>query len=239
MSRRGVIATVVGALVVMAALLVAASGEPVPMMTRPATTESRVPVESILPSTFETVPPQTLTTTAAEQGWDPSPFIGLVLALLGTLCVLGALLLLVAALRSLYRRPTITAHHEPTFEIPAVPQELLRSARSRMALLEAGEPRNAIVAAWLDLETSAAATGLARLPAETSSEYTARVIGHWEVDRVRLGDLAALYREARFSTHPLTETHRRRAIDDLEALHDDLERVAEAQVAAGTAGEPT
>lgn len=239
MSRRGVIATVVGAFLVMAALLVAATGEPVPVMSRPATTETRVPVESLLPPTFETIPPRALPTTTAEQGWDPSPFIGLVLGLLGTLFVVGALLLIVAGLRSLYRRPTITAHHEPAFEIPAVPQELLSSAGNRMALLEAGEPRNAIVAAWLDLETSAAATGLARLPAETSSEYTTRVIGHWDVDPLRLGDLAALYREARFSTHPLTEAHRRRAIDDLVALHADLERVAEAQVATGTPGEPT
>ena len=82
-----------------------------------------------------------------------------------------------------------------------MPSELLEAARERLQDLESGEPRNAIVAAWLGLETSAAATGLPRLAAETSTDYTERVIGVWPVDSERLGDLAALYREARFSVH--------------------------------------
>ena len=104
--------------------------------------------------------------------------------------------------------------------------ELLRSADQRIALLRTGAPRNAIVAAWLDLETSVAATGLPRDPAETSTEFTERVIGAWDVDRLRLGDFAALYREARFSVHELGEAHRERALLDLETLHTDLARVA-------------
>ena len=87
-----------------------------------------------------------------------------------------------------------------------MPSELLEAARERLQDLESGEPRNAIVAAWLGLETSAAATGLPRLPAETSTDYTERVIGVWPVDSERLGDLAALYREARFSVHELGES---------------------------------
>ena len=127
---------------------------------------------------------------------------------------------------SLWRRPRITLHEDPSFDIPEVPVELLRSADQRIALLRTGAPRNAIVAAWLDLETSVAATGLPRDPAETSTEFTERVIGTWDVDRLRLGDLAALYREARFSVHELGEAHRERALLDLETLHADLARVA-------------
>ena len=117
-------------------------------------------------------------------------------------------------------------HEDPSFEIPDVPVELLRSADQRVALLHTGSPRNAIVAAWLDLESSVAATGLPRDPAETSTEFTERIIGTWEVNRLRLGDLAALYREARFSVHELEESHRERAVLDLETLHTDLARVA-------------
>jgi hypothetical protein len=109
-------------------------------------------------------------------------------------------------------------------------------------LLRTGAPRNAIVAAWLDLENSVAATGLPRDPAETSTEFTERVIGTWEVDRLRLGDLAALYREARFSVHELEESHRERALLDLRTLHADLARIAEgervARTATGGAGDP-
>ncbi|MEO7754594.1 MAG: hypothetical protein ABIS35_14400, partial [Terracoccus sp.] len=59
----------------------------------------------------------------------------------------------------------------------------------------------------------------------------------WAVDRARLADLGALYREARFSTHPLGEDHRRRAIHDLEVLHHDLAQVARAQAEATRAAE--
>ena len=102
--------------------------------------------------------------------------------------------------------PAPRAARGADFAIPLVPTELLEAARDRLRDLETGEPRNAIVAAWLGLETSAAATGLPRLPAETSTEYTERVIGVWPVDSARLGDLAALYREARFSVHDLGES---------------------------------
>jgi hypothetical protein len=120
-----------------------------------------------------------------------------------------------------------------------VPSELLDAARDRLRDLETGEPRNAIVAAWLGLETSAAATGLPRLPAETSTEYTERVIGVWPVDAHRLGDLAALYREARFSVHELGEDHRQRAIADLRVLVADLDRVAAEQTAERVAAQTT
>ncbi|EWT00478.1 hypothetical protein N865_15615 [Intrasporangium oryzae NRRL B-24470] len=243
MSRRGVIATVGGALVVLAALLVASGGRPVELVTRPATTDTATRVPITPPSSAVTMPTQFATTTG-QQGWDASPIFGALFAILGTLFVLALIAVVATVIRSLYRKPTLTLHTEATFEVPPVPDELLRSAATRRALLETGAPRNAIVAAWLDLETSAAASGLARLPAETSTEYTARVIGTWDVDRERLADLAALYREARFSSHDLTEDHRHRAIVDLETLHDDLARVAAhgaptADDVTTTPGEPT
>jgi len=53
----------------------------------------------------------------------------------------------------------------------------------------------------------------------------------YSVDSARLGDLAALYREARFSVHDLGESHRDRAITDLRVLIADLEHVARRQTA--------
>jgi hypothetical protein len=215
----------------MAALVVAALGRPVPLLSRPLETETFPPA----PPPTSTVPPATTpasTASASATPFDPSP---LLVTLVQVVLVLTAVVLLVAlaqlARSLLSRRPRLQRHEEPEFAIPLVPTELLEEARDRLRELETGSPRNAIVAAWLGLETSAAATGLPRTPSETSSEYTERVLGTWPVDSARLGDLAALYREARFSVHDLGESHRDRAVADLRVLIADLERVATRQAA--------
>ena len=138
------------------------------------------------------------------------------------LLICGALLVQTA----LRRRPHLVAQPDASFDVPEIPEELLRTAEARMTLLETGTARNAIVAAWLDLEESATATGLPRHPAETSTEYTERVVGTWPVRREQLSALAALYREARFSLHALGEPERARAIAALRALNADLEQVS-------------
>ena len=226
MSRRGVLLAVACGIVVMAALVVAAVARPVALLSRPQVSFPAPPLPSI-PTSSTATPTSTSTATQTELApSDPSPFL---IALVQIVLVLTAVIvlgLLIRILVALWRRPHITLHEDPTFEIPDVPVELLRSAEQRESMLRIGTPRNAIVAAWLDLETTVAATGLPRDPAETSTEFTERVIGTWDIDRLRLGDLAALYREARFSVHELDESHRERALRDLETLHADLGRVA-------------
>ncbi|MEW1955195.1 DUF4129 domain-containing protein [Terrabacter sp. NPDC080008] len=231
MSRRGLGATIAAGAIVMAALVVAASTQPVPLMTRPVPPDTRLPLP-----TFTSLPPSSSTPTATASGeptvFDPSPLLVVLVQVILVVTVLILLLGLALLVRSLLRRrPRLERREEPDFAIPLVPSELLEAARDRLRDLETGEPRNAIVAAWLGLESSAAATGLPRLPAETSSEYTHRVIRVWPVDSERLEDLAALFREARFSVHELGESHRRRALDDLGVLIADLERVAARQAA--------
>ncbi|MER7073985.1 DUF4129 domain-containing protein [Terrabacter sp. NPDC000476] len=238
MSRRGVLAAVLGGVVVMAALVVAALGKPLPLLSRPAQSESVTRLPTLSTSTVESTP-SSPSTSAAATPLEPSPFLVVLVQLVLAFTVIVLLVMVVQLLRSLLRKPHVTKHEEPDFAIPLVPTELLETARSRLLDLETGEPRNAIVAAWLGLESSASATGLPRLPAETSSEYTARVLGVWPVDAERLADLAALFREARFSVHPLGEPERRRAVGDLRVLVDGLERVAAQQAARRAAQEPT
>jgi hypothetical protein len=227
MSRRGVLVAALCASIVMAALVLAAVGRPVELLSRPEAAPPPLPV----PSVPETLLPTPSLRSSSGQGEvtppDPSPFLVALVQIVLVLTVVILVAVLVRIIMSLWRRPRITLHEDPSFEIPDVPVELLRGAEQRISLLRNGAPRNAIVAAWLDLEASVAATGLPRDPAETSTEFTERIIGTWEVDRLRLGDLAALYREARFSVHELDESHRERALLDLETLHADLTHVAE------------
>ena len=229
MSRRGLQLTILGGAVVMAALVVASVGRPVSLLARPTVVLPTIPptTTATRPGPTDTAP--SLTVPPAAAPFEPSPLLVAFVQILLVGTVLVLLVVFVRLLIALARRPHVTVHQEPTFAIPLVPTELLEAARERLRDLETGEPRNAIVAAWLDLESSAAATGMPRLPAETSTEYTERVITVWPVDRERLADLAALYREARFSVHDLGEAHRARAITDLRVLIEDLDRVATRQ----------
>ena len=104
--------------------------------------------------------------------------------------------------------------------------------------LRGGTPRNAIVQCWIVLEDAVAATGHGRMPSETSAEFTARVIGERAVDATAIGELAALYREARFSRHELDEHHRGAAVEAVERLRRQLRSAAASADAAAATQAP-
>jgi hypothetical protein len=84
-------------------------------------------------------------------------------------------------------------------------------AQAALGLLDEGEPRNAIVAAWERFELSSEDLGFGRRPWETSSEFVLRMLAVVRADHGAVMRLEALYREARYSTHPLGEDARDRA----------------------------
>jgi hypothetical protein len=84
------------------------------------------------------------------------------------------------------------------------------------------EPRNAIVECWYRFEGQANRSGLERLAWQTTAEYVAGVLDLVRADRDAVAGLADLYREARFSDHPITEVHRLAALVDLDAIQRSL-----------------
>lgn len=121
-----------------------------------------------------------------------------------------------------WRRPEQT---DDSFEVlPDVADAVVDDAAAQMAELRRGTPRNAIVHCWLRLERAVERAGLERDPADTPAEFTARVLRHYAVDLPAIDALAALYREARFSTHVLGEHEREVAVAALDALHRSLQR---------------
>jgi hypothetical protein len=110
--------------------------------------------------------------------------------------------------------------------VEALPEVLLKGAEERVAELRMGTPDNAVVACWVRLEDEIAAAGLRKDDTRTSAELVSAVLSRYAVDPVALNELSALYREARFSAHQLTEEHRSRAADALTAIHVDLRRAA-------------
>ena len=154
---------------------------------------------------------ETRTTGLARVWWVLG---GIALALLLAVVV-------VLAIRVIRRRRRAA----PPESIRTAPDRALltdRRAAHQARMLREGSPREAIIATWLDLERLVAAAGVPRRPSETSSELVVRVLDDREVPAAALTDLAALFREARFSTHELTEALRERAAGDLDAVHAAL-----------------
>jgi hypothetical protein len=119
------------------------------------------------------------------------------------------------------RRP----HRPPAVEFDAlddVAAAITADADAQRSALQRGAPRNAIVECWLLLEAAVVDVGVQRDPSDTSAEFTQRVLATVSVDPAAIADLAALYREARFSDHPMNEESRRAAIEALDAVHDGL-----------------
>ena len=140
---------------------------------------------------------------------------------LGGIALTLLLAVVVLAIRA-NRRRRRAAPPESAREAPDRALLTDRRAAHQARMLREGSPREAIIATWLDLERLVAAAGVPRRPSETSSELVVRVLDDREVPAAALTDLAALFREARFSTHELTEALRERAAGDLDAVHAAL-----------------
>ncbi|MBS2938984.1 DUF4129 domain-containing protein [Nocardioides sp. J2M5] len=147
------------------------------------------------------------------------------LIVLGMLAFVGWVLL---ALRDAWQRRA-GREREPAdldFETLSEPARLAAAmtedARGQDELLRDGEARNAIVAAWARFEVQGARAGSPRQAWETSAEYTLRILDLVEADAGAVHRLASLYREARFSEHPITEEHREAALDALAEIRRTL-----------------
>lgn len=211
-------------------LVLAVAGGPVAVVSGSASGGGAAPAP---PAPSVTTASATPTPTAsgtplADRFPDPPAFVGdVVRALLLVAAVVAVALLLRWLWRVVPRYRSRVQTGTLALELPeADPEEVVRGAERRLGLLLEGEPRNAIVACWVDLEQAVESTGLERHPSETPTELTRRVLATWEVSPRHLDQLAELYREARFSRHPLHEGHREAAVHHLTALHEDLRRVA-------------
>ena len=148
---------------------------------------------------------------------------------LATLCLVLFLLLRLAQwLREAYdaRRRRDERPEEVAFDVIEAPglvvREILHDAEAQRRVLLAGAPGNAIIECWERFETQAAAAGVSRQVWETSSEFTLRLLDLVAADDRAVSRLAGLYREARFSEHPMTEAHRTAALEALAVIHAGL-----------------
>lgn len=125
-------------------------------------------------------------------------------------------------LRRIHRSSEPPPAEESATDPEAVAHRLRAAADEQLAALEVGDPRNAIVACWHSLERLFEEAGAARQPWETSTEFTVRVLREIDADPDGVRRLAALYREARFSEHPIGEEQREQARSALVVVQAGL-----------------
>lgn len=180
------------------------------------------------PTAPPSAPPSGKSLAQLRHDYQGAHHLGWVGDLLAWTVLLLIALAVLAALAWLWRhrwhRP------EPPLNVPVqvlptadVAEVLEEGAADRLAAIGRGSPRNAIVACWLLVEEAIAAAGLPRLPWETSTEFTVRVLHRMDIDPRSIGTLSRLYREARFSEHPLGEEAREAARSALRKLDEDLD----------------
>ena len=95
---------------------------------------------------------------------------------------------------------------------PDLPTLVRGAELAESILAEAdGVPRDLILRCWLALEEAAAASGAARRPADSPTEFTGRVLRATQADPASVDTLLRLYHQARFSQHPISDDEVRSA----------------------------
>ena len=138
------------------------------------------------------------------------------------LLVLGAAFCLFLIVRSwLANRDdrSVAADDAPAdLDLQALAEAVSADSVDRLGALSGGTPAEGIVAAWTHLEATLYAAGVPLPASRTSTEVSLDVLRRYPVDPTTLQLLANLYREARWSRHPLTEDDRARAFTAYRAL---------------------
>ena len=130
---------------------------------------------------------------------------------------------------------TPPASDAPDLDLEALALAVSGDASQRLDALSVGTPAEGIIAAWTHLEATLHESGLLLTPSRTSTEVSIDVLRRFPVDETTLRTLAGLYREARWSQHPLTEDDRRRAAAAYGALDAAL-RAGMPEGSRGTRG---
>lgn len=174
--------------------------------------------------------------TAVAPSWLAEILTWVLVVLVGLVAVAVAVAIAVAVARRRRQHPSLPATSGPLDVLPEVLTADLEE--QRRALREVSLPTNAIIACWIRLERAVEAAGVTVDPALTSTETTVFVLRRHAVDPVALGALAELYREARFSAHPLGEDRREEALGHLEHVHADLRRAMSQRESVGVGATP-
>lgn len=120
------------------------------------------------------------------------------------------------------RRPDAPVEYAPPDPPAGLGATVSATFDAALAGVRRGEGREAIIVCWARLERIAEGAGLPRRPADTSAELAGRMLATLPLSSDRLTELAGLYREARFSSHPMSAQAIERAQRALARLRGEL-----------------
>jgi hypothetical protein len=112
--------------------------------------------------------------------------------------------------------PAVPPPRDPVADVVA---DISADAEAQIAALQEGPPRNAITACWMRLEEIVDRAGIRRDAADTSTDLVRKVLANTAADPDATEELAELFREARFSSHPMGEPERSAAVEALRRVH--------------------
>ena len=162
----------------------------------------------------------------SKLGEDDDPLLTTILmwALQALLVLIAAAILffVVQALLRRVRRDPVSLKEDVQADV--LPDVLVAGIRESEARLDRGSSSEAIINAWLALERTAVTVGISDDQARTPAELVAAVLTDHAVNRDAIERLATLYREARFSVHPIGEENREAARQALRQVREDLTR---------------
>ncbi|MFJ9951902.1 DUF4129 domain-containing protein [Kitasatospora sp. NPDC091207] len=147
--------------------------------------------------------------------------IPVLFAVLGIALVIAVLVFAVLVLRRLRfvrRRPPVVLPAAPARTEDALAAAVVTGRRA----LTGADARAAVIACYAAMEDSLALSGVSRQAPDSPTELLERAIADDRVDPVPARDLTALFREARYSTHPMDQSHVGRAQAALDALAERL-----------------
>lgn len=144
------------------------------------------------------------------------------LRVLLVLIIATILFFVVRALARRLRRDPVSP--KDAVEAGVLPDVLVSGLRDSEAALDRGTTTEAVINAWLALERTALALGIDDDASRTPTELVTEVLTGYDVDVASIERLADLYREARFSLHPIGEEQREAARQALRQVREDLDR---------------
>lgn len=178
------------------------------------------------------------TSTPTRQIVGHAPYwVPYAVAAVGALIVLALVAFAARFLWQLLRHRPVRGRYEATYSTSDDEQELLAQAvdSGRRALLDGDDARTAVIACYLAMETSLAASGVARLASDSPQDLLERAGAGGLLTGGAADALTALFREARYSTHPMDDGHRDRAAAALAEIAAQLDRLGRAEAATAEA----
>lgn len=228
---RWVAASVIGSALVV--LVLATSGDPVPLLTAPRRAPLGPPPGplDLATATAGTATPTTSATPvppAFDAAWVRPLVLG-VLVVVAVAMLAGTVYGVVHVVRRLWEErwrspdvPNAIGADPLDIDLHAARQGVSEAARDMRAALRAGSPRNAVVQCWLLLLDSLGTHGVTTHPSQSPTELAEHALSQVSTDRAAVSELTFLFLEARFSEHPMDETARRRAEVALARILSDL-----------------